>query len=50
MQRLVVDTDALAKKLQERGYSPTEIATAMEVLKELDDASQTTPQSPSSNT
>jgi uncharacterized protein Smg (DUF494 family) len=50
MQTITIDTDVLTKKLEERGYSQTQIATAMEVFKELDVSSHRPPSSPSSNT
>jgi hypothetical protein len=34
--RVTVSIDAFTKKLEERGYSPTEIATALEVIKEME--------------
>jgi uncharacterized protein Smg (DUF494 family) len=36
MQTIMVDMDALEKKLRELGYSATQIATAMQVFKEAD--------------
>jgi hypothetical protein len=42
-QTVTVDVDALRKKLRERGYSPTQIETAIEIFKEEDSSSQRHP-------
>lgn len=42
MQRLVVDLDILAQKLAERGFTPAEIDTAIEVIKEMEIPSEAT--------
>jgi hypothetical protein len=34
--QVTISVDAFRKKLEERGYSPTEIATALEVIKEME--------------
>ena len=34
--QVTISVDAFRKKLEERGFSATEIATALEVLKEMD--------------
>jgi hypothetical protein len=49
MQTITLDMDALEKKLRERGYSPTQISTAIEVFKEADISSDRSSSSPSSN-
>jgi uncharacterized protein Smg (DUF494 family) len=49
MQTITVDMDALEKKLQELGYSPTEISTAMQVFKEADISSARSSSSHSSS-
>ena len=33
---MTISVDAFRKKLEERGFSATEIATALEVLEEMD--------------
>ena len=34
--QVTISVDAFRKKLEERGYSLTEIATALEVIKEME--------------
>jgi hypothetical protein len=34
--QVTVSIDAFTKKLEDRGYSPIEIATALEVIKEME--------------